>query len=293
MGLILQFFVDAPSRFTYKLEANMTNIVVCFIAFYFLSNMAIAADCLVKDPDIAETYSGDCTNGLANGKGVAAGRDKYSGEFKNGIIHGKGIYTWASGSRYEGDWVNGHKHGKGVITWADGGRYEGDWVEGKKAGKGVHTWAIGSSYEGDFDDDRRNGFGVMKLVKDDPNIEIYENNGNPKGKWVNDIYVIQGLFRNSDFILECSKKSVCEKQKRREDDRKAREEMERIAHACDRFYSGKAIRFQPAGWVYFGSLLDAIVLGKGDGNVSIKITDTHFDSYGKTFEIPCTSDQLK
>ena len=65
-------------------------------------------------------------------------------------------------------------------------------------------------------------------------------------------------------------------------------------NACNAFYQGKSIGFKPAGFSYFGSVLDAVVLGKGNGNVSIKIVDSNFtDLYGKTLEMSCTSDQLQ
>ena len=66
------------------------------------------------------------------------------------------------------------------------------------------------------------------------------------------------------------------------------------SNACNNFYQGKSIGFKPAGFSYFGSVLDAVVLGKGNGNVSLKIVDRNFtDLYGKTLEMSCTSDQLQ
>ena len=65
-------------------------------------------------------------------------------------------------------------------------------------------------------------------------------------------------------------------------------------NACNAYYPGKSIGFKPAGFIYLGNTLDAVVLGKGNGNVSIKIVDRHFiDLYGKTLEMSCTSDQLQ
>lgn len=85
------------------------------------------------------------------------------------------------------------------------------------------------------------------------------------------------------------------KEQAREDERRAKADRQRIATACDRFYPGKAIGFKPGGAIYqmFNTVLDAVVLGKGGGNVSIKIVATNDDNYGKTLEVSCTSDQLQ
>jgi hypothetical protein len=112
---------------------------------------AAPPDCKVNDPDIAASYSGECRNGLANGKGTATGRDKYVGEFRDGLEHGKGDYTWPNGFHYVGDWVNGKRTGKGVFTSPNGNRYEGDWVNSKYHGQGVLV-SNGTRQEGYFAD---------------------------------------------------------------------------------------------------------------------------------------------
>lgn len=63
-----------------------------------------AADCAVKDVDISRTYLGGCQDGLADGKGVASGRDRYEGSFLQGQKHGSGKYTWADGTVFEGEY---------------------------------------------------------------------------------------------------------------------------------------------------------------------------------------------
>ena len=63
-----------------------------FVLFLCSINGAYAANCVVKDADIAGSYSGDCKNGLANGQGKASGRDVYEGGFRDGMKEGKGIY---------------------------------------------------------------------------------------------------------------------------------------------------------------------------------------------------------
>ena len=193
-------------------------------------------------------YVGDWVNGKKTGKGVLTWLNSqlngsYEGDFVNGDMTWKGIYTWANGNRYEGDVVKGVLSGKGTFTWASGNRYIGDWVNGKKTGKGVVIFANGSRYEGGYKDNERDGFGILRMTKDVPDIESYENSSTARGKWIGDIYLVQGLFKKTDagseFILSCPSEAACEKQKRIEEARKAREENERYAHACDNYYPGR------------------------------------------------------
>jgi hypothetical protein len=60
-----------------------------------------AQTCKVEDADIAQEYSGECKDGVADGLGIAKGRDTYHGGFQKGKKHGQGVYTWADGSKFE------------------------------------------------------------------------------------------------------------------------------------------------------------------------------------------------
>jgi hypothetical protein len=76
-------------------------------------------DCKVTIAEINESYSGDCKNGLAHGKGIARGIDYYEGQFIKGMPDGKGTYRWASGIYYEGQWKQGMKEGIGKMVYKD------------------------------------------------------------------------------------------------------------------------------------------------------------------------------
>ena len=76
-----------------------------------------SGDCTVKLEALSGQYHGNCNNGLANGYGVAIGKDTYKGQFKNGLPHGEGTYIWANGNKYEGKWKEGKRHGRGTMTY--------------------------------------------------------------------------------------------------------------------------------------------------------------------------------
>lgn len=82
----------------------------------------VSATCRVLKPEISDRYAGDCKDGLAHGKGVAAGKGLYAGEFVNGKPHGHGVYKPNDflGSCLEIDWVDGVANGKGTTTFKDG-----------------------------------------------------------------------------------------------------------------------------------------------------------------------------
>lgn len=73
-------------------------------------------NCRVLKPGIDSTYTGGCKQGLADGQGVASGKDHYSGEFKKGLPEGKGTYIWNNGDKYEGEWKKGFRDGPGKYT---------------------------------------------------------------------------------------------------------------------------------------------------------------------------------
>ncbi|MGZ8154688.1 MAG: MORN repeat-containing protein [Burkholderiales bacterium] len=115
--------------------------------------------CKVLDPELQETYSGGCKDGLAEGAGEARGKAYYRGEFRNGRKHGKGVKSWpSSGDRYEGDFVEDRRHGNGAYVWGPrspfaGERYSGEWVNDKKNGHGIYQWPNGERYEGAWKND--------------------------------------------------------------------------------------------------------------------------------------------
>jgi hypothetical protein len=116
-----------------KLMANRLILILALIS----GNIVYAQqdDCKVLKPEISGSYTGDCKNGMAQGKGVAQGKDQYEGAFDKGLPSGKGTYKWADGTYYEGHWENGVRDGSGKMVYKDStvtGFWKNDVYVGKK-----------------------------------------------------------------------------------------------------------------------------------------------------------------
>jgi hypothetical protein len=97
-----------------KTLLSMYFIIVCTL---FQINVFSQDICRVLKPEISEKYTGNCKNGLADGKGKAEGTDKYEGKFVKGLPNGTGKYIWSTGEVYEGSWKNGKRDGQGKYTY--------------------------------------------------------------------------------------------------------------------------------------------------------------------------------
>ena len=99
-------------------------------------------------------------------------------------------------------------------------------------------------------------------------------------------------FAKKDQIHGAATKKY-EKEKKASNERILEHEQDwqrKVTAACNKFYVGRVIDFKPEGVIYLNQKLTAVVLGSGDGMVSIKITDRA--QYGTTLEVSCMSDQL-
>ena len=96
-------------------------------------------DCVVEKESLKGTYTGDCKNGKANGKGKAVGTDAYDGDFKAGLPDGQGTYIWSNGNHYIGKFVKGMKEGKGAMSYkrtnANDSIVDGYWKKDNYTGK--------------------------------------------------------------------------------------------------------------------------------------------------------------
>ena len=93
-----------------------------------------AGDCKFKAGDGSDgdsslyTYTGECKNGYADGKGVLILTEegyRYEGDFKNGNnSDGKGVLINSDGDRLEGEWKNHILIRGNKQSFNDGNRYE-------------------------------------------------------------------------------------------------------------------------------------------------------------------------
>lgn len=85
-------------------------------------------------PDESVTWSGDCTDGFATGKGVLRWTEDgkpdvvFDGEYRNGKRNGHGVLTTPDGEIFDGEYRNDKRNGHGVLTTPDGEKHEGVWV---------------------------------------------------------------------------------------------------------------------------------------------------------------------
>ena len=101
------------------------------------------------------TWSGNCVNGKASGKGRLVWRSRFGKHVYEGFVlagkrHGSGTLKRSDGSRYIGEWRNGQRHGSGTYKWAAGHRYEGAWSDDKPHGIGTATFADGDIHQGQW-----------------------------------------------------------------------------------------------------------------------------------------------
>lgn len=164
------------------------------------------AVCKVNDSDIASSYKGGCNNGLANGFGVARGRDIYEGEFLNGNKHGQGTYSWPNqGSKYVGEWKADNRDGQGKMTYASGGfSWDGGWKNDIRDGLGKFYLDAGQvipAHQTKFGE-LIGPLGRRAVIENGTIIAIVDDKCTTKEQCLNNISAAQN--RNNDkSILEC------------------------------------------------------------------------------------------
>lgn len=122
----------------------MKKIILIVLAVFSFSVLKVQAqDCKVKLEAISGTYEGGCKKKLADGVGVAKGKDTYEGEFKKGLPNGKGVYTWGNLDVYEGMFVKGKKEGEGKFTAKENNEViTGFWNDDEYIGKDKDPYKV-------------------------------------------------------------------------------------------------------------------------------------------------------
>ena len=142
------------------------------------------------------TWTGACTNGIANGEGTlkfvwGEKREKSredSSLSEGGIIDGKRGGNWSvhflhNGTVAEGPYVDGKSHGNWVMRWANGDVAEGPYVDGKRNGNWVVQLADGGVQEGPYVDGKSHGNWVFKEADGDIEEGSFAN-GKGDGEWI-------------------------------------------------------------------------------------------------------------
>ncbi len=91
--------------------------LLCIMFTVAYSTIILSQDCSVEKETLKGSYTGECKNGKANGKGKATGTDTYDGEFRSGQPDGQGTYTWSNGNSYSGKFSKGQRDGKGTMYY--------------------------------------------------------------------------------------------------------------------------------------------------------------------------------
>ena len=99
-----------PVYFVALLFSNILN-------FSFIYAQQDSSSCKVITKELAGSYTGECKNGLANGKGEAKGLYHYIGSFKEGMPNGTGIYYYSESEYFNGSFQDGIKEGKGEMHY--------------------------------------------------------------------------------------------------------------------------------------------------------------------------------
>lgn len=152
-----------------------------------MASSAWSQTCAVLDTDLQGSYKGDCVNGLADGMGVAKGRDTYEGAFSAGNPNGVGVYTWGQGTAWAGD------------------RFEGTFKAGDRV-SGVYRYQWGLTQEGTFRNNRLHGSGIVRVPADSPIGQSLAAHGQLEGGR----RVVKGVWDEDQLFAECSDDPVCD-----------------------------------------------------------------------------------
>jgi hypothetical protein len=153
----------------YRFASVRACLAMAMLAASMNAHAADHPACRVFDPELRDSYTGSCLNGLAEGKGEASGTARYEGEFKQGRKHGHGIKTWPTGDRYEGEFREDRKEGQGTYTWGEGTpsageKYSGHYRSDMRDGTGTYEWPDGERYTGNWKNDAVVGVPTSRML---------------------------------------------------------------------------------------------------------------------------------
>ena len=148
--------------------------------YSFIYGQLDSSACKVRTTDLAGSYTGDCKNGLANGKGDAKGLHHYVGSFKDGMPNGAGIYYYSESEYYNGNFQDGIKEGKGEMHYIrkpmEDSIVKGFWSGDEFKGSKYTTYNFSTTEQFDLTE-----ITPSKTSGNTITIEIGTNTGSPSG----------------------------------------------------------------------------------------------------------------
>ena len=128
-----------------QIRSCLVFALLSFLIYNQSSAQDSLATCKVEIKELTGAYTGDCKNGLANGKGEAKGMHRYTGQFKKGFPYGNGTYYYNENEYYTGNFQNGVREGKGEMHYIKDGKdsvIKGYWSGNEYRGKTYKTYSI-------------------------------------------------------------------------------------------------------------------------------------------------------
>lgn len=183
------------------MKYSLRHVLFC-AAITTSSQFLFAQDCTVTKESIKGTYTGECKNGKAHGKGKSIGTDTYEGEFKSGLPDGQGTYTWANGTAFTGKFQRGLKEGKGAIIYKRSNKpdslVEGYWIKDEYVGKNEKPYKIYFSSKAITETEveyKRDGFNQITFNITNTSGAGVELSGEAAARiTVDDIHMIRGNY---------------------------------------------------------------------------------------------------
>ncbi len=115
------------------------------------------------DPSTTVTWSGDCSGGIAVGRGTWGFKKtsgisgEGTGTMTRGRHHGRWVWRYNEGSTREESYVDGKKHGRSVLRHSSGGVTEDHYVDDKRHGLSIWRGANGKCFASRYTHGRRAG----------------------------------------------------------------------------------------------------------------------------------------
>lgn len=163
----------------------MKNIIFTLLLISCVTISYAETSCKVNDPNIADSYVGECLDGFAHGQGVAKGRDEYRGSFFKGDIHGYGVYTWGDNTEWKSQ------------------RYDGWYLKGKRSGYGILSMNIDSEiYRKKTGSNKNDKSNIQNITNELIAISIPSIHEN-------DRILYRGFFIDGSFIHYCNSQEEC------------------------------------------------------------------------------------